>query len=594
MCTGEPVNVARRQLLEEGGPLIPAAVNGQHQFEAALLPIIKAASAEFARDRRPGWTGAAVKETRLRTDSLSLHVADEVLDRVLAAALPVATSSGLRGIPGLRPEAGRDFLDLNVVDTDGDRTGHIRLLGVAPRRWRSLQQQLERRQQRPEPVWKRRTGLHDAEWRSLDNAATAPTDLMSAVLRRFPLWRHSAWLDSAVDNGGLRVRWQHGLPDEVVIAILTESLCRIPGVTAVREQLSDQMRSILLSYAEVAANTSHEDAWAWVQLQALDLAASAALDSTEFALLPEVWDHQEMRDALARREISLVYRLLRRHGVSAEQISALTGQSTAEVAEVLQGRQTMAWDALSQIARGLGVPRGYMGLAYDELIAVRLAKESEAPKLAPKVDSSESEKRRKFLAHAAAVTVGVTAFGGSSWASSPTSTSSPSHIGTGDVRQVEAAVRALRSLKDNYGAGSGHDAVLAQLSWARGMLKSKASQKTRQRLQIALAELHDLAGCMAFENGLRTSALEHFTRSRDLVRLSQEEGLIAGVLDRLGGGRLVIAGDHRPGAGQLRVEQGSHLGPRVKEAWRAARDTFGPQFSLHDLLNSDEGVDFLR
>src|SRR2546427_11611121 len=85
----------------------------------------------------------------------------------------------------------------------------------------------------------------------------------------------------------------------------------------------------------------------------------------------EEWEKQEMRNALAAREISTVYRLLRRTGVSQRQIAAMTGQSQSEVSEILKGRQVMAYDVLARIADGLGVPRGYMGLAYDEVTAGR-------------------------------------------------------------------------------------------------------------------------------------------------------------------------------------------------------------------------------
>ncbi|MFD1147879.1 hypothetical protein [Saccharothrix hoggarensis] len=596
LCTGEHPNIARRQLLAEGGTLIPAAVDGQHQFEAALLPLIRTASGAIARNRPPGGSEAVVKEARLRTDSLSLHLADQVLHQVLARSLPTVTPLGVNGIPGLRPEVGRDFLDLNVIGANGDRTGHVRLLGVTPERWRAAQRGLDQVLLGREPVWKRRgSALHVAERRSLDNVVAAPTDLMSAVLRRFPLWRHSAWLDSALNGDSLRVRWKHGLSDEVVIAILTESLCRIPGVTAVPEQLSEKMRGILLSYAEVAARTSHDDAWAWVELRALDLAAAAELDSTELALVPEVWDHHEMRDALARRELSLVYRLLRRHGVSNEQIATLTGQSEAEVVEILKGRQVMAYNVLAQIARGLGVPRGYMGLAYDEAVAVRAAALAETPDRSATAES-ESVKRRKFLAHAAAITVGSAVFGtgARTWFSSPALLSAPDRIGMSDVRRVEAAVRNLRGIDRMYGGRSRREAAMSQLAWARGMLGSITAQEVRQRLQVAMADLHDLAGWASFDAGLHNVAREHFDRSLGLVRRSHEEGLVASVLERMGGGRLVIAGDYTPGTGLVRGERGAHLGPRVMEAWRAARECFGQGFSLNDLLNTEAGLDFLR
>lgn len=122
---------------------------------------------------------------------------------------------------------------------------------------------------------------------------------------------------------------------------------------------------------------------------------------------PDVWDQREMRDALSNRDVSQIYRLLRRRGVSQRQIAALTGQSQSEVSEILKGRQVMAYDVLARIADGLSIPRGYMGLAYDEATAVRVA----TSEVDPQAEEDESVKRRRFLAHAAAVTVGAAVMG---------------------------------------------------------------------------------------------------------------------------------------------------------------------------------------
>src|SRR5437016_6859179 len=111
----------------------------------------------------------------------------------------------------------------------------------------------------------------------------------------------------------------------------------------------------------------------------------------------ERWNEPEMKRALADRDISSVYRLLRRVGISQRQIAALTGQSQSEVSEILKGRQVMAYDVLVRIADGLGVPRGYMGLAYDDATAVRVAESKAVPETA----EDEQVKRRQFLAHAA-------------------------------------------------------------------------------------------------------------------------------------------------------------------------------------------------
>jgi transcriptional regulator with XRE-family HTH domain len=79
-----------------------------------------------------------------------------------------------------------------------------------------------------------------------------------------------------------------------------------------------------------------------------------------------------MRIALATHDIRSVYRLLQRHGVPQRLIAALTDQSQSEVSEVLAGkRRVVSYYLLIRIADGLGVPRGWMGLASDEDLQAR-------------------------------------------------------------------------------------------------------------------------------------------------------------------------------------------------------------------------------
>jgi transcriptional regulator with XRE-family HTH domain/predicted negative regulator of RcsB-dependent stress response len=239
-----------------------------------------------------------------------------------------------------------------------------------------------------------------------------------------------------------------------------------------------------------------------------------------------------MRDALAAREVSSIYKQLRRNGVSQRQIAAMTGQSQSEVSEILKGRQVMAYDVLVRIADGLGVPRGYMGLAYDEATAARVAVTRETPE----AEEPENVKRRKFLAHAAQIAVGANVLGADAgnWVASPMLTPAPGRIGMTDVRQVEAATRALRSLDYQYGGGFCRDAVVAQLTWGQQMLNSSSTDAVRQRLQIALADLHNLAGWTSFDVGLIDPARNHFAKALDLAREGNSEQLIANILYRMG------------------------------------------------------------
>jgi transcriptional regulator with XRE-family HTH domain len=306
------------------------------------------------------------------------------------------------------------------------------------------------------------------------------------------------------------------------------------------------------------------------------MSASEAVESRQgHPINPEVWEQPEMREALASREISSVYRLLRREGTSQRQIAAMTGQSQSEVSEILKGRQVMAYDVLTRISAGLGVPRGYMGLAYDEATAMTIG-------AADGLQATETEamKRRKFLAHAAQITMGTAVFGPSAtaWAASPSKTPAPNRIGLTDVRQIEAATRALRALDLRYGGGFCRDAVIAQLSWGQQLLESSAQEVVKDRLYVALADLHSLAGWTSFDIGLADSARGYYADALELAKQGKNHSLVADVLYRMG--RVYLHDDAPNDAlkmfqlGQIAAqESGSELAVSVlcaNEAWAYA------------------------
>ena len=77
-------------------------------------------------------------------------------------------------------------------------------------------------------------------------------------------------------------------------------------------------------------------------------------------------ERPELRAATADRDILTMYRLLQRYGFSQRRIAALTGQSQSEISDILKGgRKIRNYDLLLRIADGLGLPRGWMGLAHD-------------------------------------------------------------------------------------------------------------------------------------------------------------------------------------------------------------------------------------
>jgi hypothetical protein len=79
---------------------------------------------------------------------------------------------------------------------------------------------------------------------------------------------------------------------------------------------------------------------------------------------PQMWEQPSARQALAEGDIGRIYRILQQdHGYDPAWIGALTGQSQPEVLATMQGRKVLALPRLANIAVGLGIPPGYLGLA---------------------------------------------------------------------------------------------------------------------------------------------------------------------------------------------------------------------------------------
>jgi transcriptional regulator with XRE-family HTH domain len=130
---------------------------------------------------------------------------------------------------------------------------------------------------------------------------------------------------------------------------------------------------------------------------------------------PELFASADMHAAIAGRDITTVYRLLSEAGIPQRTIAAATGQSQSEVSEILlKGRQVMAYDVLVRICTGLGIPRGMMGLAYDEDIE-------------PVVEPGEVGEVDENMKRRALLTLGSAGRPGAGWATAHTGTACRSH-----------------------------------------------------------------------------------------------------------------------------------------------------------------------
>ncbi|MFC6080554.1 helix-turn-helix domain-containing protein [Sphaerisporangium aureirubrum] len=246
----------------------------------------------------------------------------------------------------------------------------------------------------------------------------------------------------------------------------------------------------------------------------------------EQAISFTIWERPAMRRALAERDVATVYLMLQHSGVSQRRLAALTGQSQSEISEILNGRQVMAYDVLVRIADGLGVPRGYMGLAYDDGPSY----------LVPEEDADDDERVRRLLAHAAQVTIGAVTPETGDWPRplARSGTPVPARIGEAEVEQVETVTETLRALDYRYGGGACRDAVVAQLAWSQNLLRAECSEPVRHRLHRALADQHNLAGWTSFDTGLYDDACRQFTRALEQAKYAGDPSLAANVLYRLG------------------------------------------------------------
>lgn len=231
---------------------------------------------------------------------------------------------------------------------------------------------------------------------------------------------------------------------------------------------------------------------------------------------PTVWENLDLREALARRDITAVYRMLTAAGVQQREIAKRTRQAQSEVSEIISGRQVHGYDLLVRIADGLGVPRGWLGLAYDEVDPSTLNETEEV---------DQDVERRKFLALAGSIVVGAPVFG----EPEPLTvrdviTRPPSKIGATDVRQYAATVTRLGILDRESGGMAAKGALAATAKAGEALLTAQATNDTRRELRRSTSEAHRLAGWASGDVGLREHCRWHMHQA-----LTHAEGNVAQV-----------------------------------------------------------------
>lgn len=228
---------------------------------------------------------------------------------------------------------------------------------------------------------------------------------------------------------------------------------------------------------------------------------------------PGLFDDPDVRRMLARRDIRGVYQHLVANGVSQARLAALTGQNSSCISEVLRGRrQVTGYELLVRIAAGLGIERGWMGLAYNrEPVAGFRRKEAD-----------ESGERERLLRLVSKAMFGAPLLGEADPLLDVETPHEPGRVGMGDVVRVSAVTARLSRLDNQYGGGVVHDMLSANAVSAERLLAARASDHVAQRLALAVAEAHRLAGHAAADAGLPDQCQYHLRSALDHAREHRE------------------------------------------------------------------------
>src|SRR5262249_23334532 len=210
---------------------------------------------------------------------------------------------------------------------------------------------------------------------------------------------------------------------------------------------------------------------------------------------------------------------LRTMGYSQRHISHLTKQTPSDVSEIIKGRQVRSYDLLTRIADGLGVPRGWMGLAHDATTVTELKHTTTSAHPGPRAET-EAMKRRNYLIATTTVLFGGRAvFGLATPITEPTDdhTPLPRIVTRSDVQAVRALTAQLRTL-GRAGHGGMPDVLTPIAVDNERLLRIDTdSDKTAITLRSALAELHTLAGWCAHDMNLADTARWHYSRATTLA-----------------------------------------------------------------------------
>ncbi len=224
---------------------------------------------------------------------------------------------------------------------------------------------------------------------------------------------------------------------------------------------------------------------------------------------PGFWDDPAIRTALAELDFGPVFsRLIAATGMTQQQISDLTGVPQPRISHAVCGRARFAkYRTILGIARGLDIPPELLGM----------------PVPSPAHDPQESPvDRRHFLATVAAALFGSSMAGDVERVRAllPTGTTPVARprIGAADVESVRAITDGFRRSAYANGGGLGRAGALAYLHEVQALGDAVATPAVRTELDLAVAELANVAGWMVYDVDDHDGARRLWTYTIDAAR----------------------------------------------------------------------------
>ncbi|MGH3939750.1 MAG: helix-turn-helix domain-containing protein [Pseudonocardiaceae bacterium] len=239
-----------------------------------------------------------------------------------------------------------------------------------------------------------------------------------------------------------------------------------------------------------------------------------------------------MRAALRDRDIGAVYRMLGDAGISQRQIAERTGQAQSEVSAVCNGRQVIVYDVLKRIADGLGIPCGYLGLAYTAS-GQDGSYDGDDPPSGDTEEVDDDMLRRDVLAKGSIALVGVPVLGKLLASSAgPGELDLPSQVGLADVAEIANTTEQLRVAARTRG-GQARAVSAAAVQYGR-LTQVPANEAVTARLLTQLADLNELAGWCCFDSDLDRPARLHYRKAVDLAQQARDNYRVASAIRFMG------------------------------------------------------------